>query len=759
MYKYQSDNSVNIQYEILKITPRLKDDKMKSKKQSTNHIIVLFLMIILFSFFNFVIPVILKNENTRNEENHSHDKYKILQLSYENLSHIEISIDGSNPSKNWSSLTLIPGYEDWFSGAGSWGNPYIIHDVYMDPEFYWRGCITIKNTKEYFQIVSCLFTDTDTGIVLENVINGKVFNNNCTHHGVGIKLINSHQNVISGNYLHDNIDGITLANSNNNTIYGNTLDANLYHGIYMSNCHNNEVLSNNATSSHFGGIRIYNSNNNDVNQNIVKDNEDAGIAISGNNNTLFENLATFNENGIVIGGSNCEIFENNVNYNNDTGIYCYGNYMNFSDNIINNNQYGIYFSYVFNSSISSNNINNNELCGIYLEDPENCSITNNLLDNCGLYTEFSNKYQKPSSNSISISNTINGKPVYFYTNKSNLEQVDFLNAGQILLFNCNNSEFANLELSSVYTGVLLINCRDFLITNLNTSRNNFRGLYILDSQNITLSHSTIILNGHNGVQFENCKDSVIKFNKVKKNNRHGIITLLSDDSSIINNTANYNRFCGIYLSGVYNKVFRNRISRNGDIGILLSNCMYANISENYVFNNTDHGVSINGGSYNNISSNIILHHAETDTTKPDWGGVCVTQYGINLDHTTNNYIYDNEVSHNEVGIYLDHSDYNVVYANYKYGILSAVRLWYSNYNNITYNVFEYSHECITQNGECTGNIIENNICKNRYGSGRSYLDQYLYYITIVGLFALVPASITAIALIIRKIRIKRSKRE
>jgi len=361
---------------------------MISNKQLNKKFLLILLSIVLFSSIYFAFPAKFYEKPLKSEDNSFFNR---LHPSYENLSHLEIIVDGTDPLKDWDSLTLIPNYVDWFSGAGTWGDPYIIHDVYMKPEHYWHGSITIKNTNEYFQIVDCLLLDSTGGLVLDNVTNGKVLNNNFRNHENGIILIDSNANVISGNYIEDNLYGIQLSNSHNNTIYANTAKANIYYGIRLINSDNNKVLNNNASYSHWGGIVAGDCDYTLVDQNMAINNFDIGFSIWGDNNILSDNIAKFNEFGISIEGTNINIIGNSVSFNNRTGLVCTGNFINVSNNIITNNEYGIALYYISNSSISNNNVNDNNIHGISLENIENCSLTNNSLDGCGLLISEDNE--------------------------------------------------------------------------------------------------------------------------------------------------------------------------------------------------------------------------------------------------------------------------------------------------------------------------------------------------------------------------------
>ena len=56
-------------------------------------------------------------------------------------------------------------------------------------------------------------------------------------------------------------------------------------------------------------------------------------------------------------------------------------------------------------------------------------------------------------NNIDTSNSVNGKPIYYWVNKSNMAVPS--NAGFVALINCTDAAVVNLNLSGNYEGLLL----------------------------------------------------------------------------------------------------------------------------------------------------------------------------------------------------------------------------------------------------------------------------------------------------------------
>ncbi|MFX1399468.1 MAG: NosD domain-containing protein [Promethearchaeota archaeon] len=205
-----------------------------------------------------------------------------------------IHIDG-----NWSDADG----KGWFSGDGSFGNPYVIENVTIDATGSPTGCgIFINNSKnDYFIINKCTVynagsTWDDAGIKLENTNNGTLTNNNCSNNNwVGICIKNDcDNNTISGNAANENINyGIYIRiDCNNNTVSGNIVNKNNLQGIRVANNCNNNTISGNLVNKNSNGIRVTNNcNNNTISGNLVNDNFGSGISMytSCDSNTIVGN--------------------------------------------------------------------------------------------------------------------------------------------------------------------------------------------------------------------------------------------------------------------------------------------------------------------------------------------------------------------------------------------------------------------------------------------------------------------------------------
>ena len=321
----------------------------------------------------------------------SYNEQKLERSGYWEMVYIEI--DDNHPEKNWS---ITASNEDWCSGIGTIGDPYIIENVTING-FGSDDCILIKDSNVYFKIHNCTVFNSgslsqDAGIKLENTNNGQLINNTCSNNNYyGIYLTDCDNNIVSGNSVNGNDEiGIRISlDSNYNNITGNIVNTN-HNGIVIYGM-NNMVSGNIAKYNNYAGIQISN-NNNTISENNVNNNWGVGIESSGDNNIISGNTVSYtNQHGMRLTGCDNNIISGNtvsynnyagmdltgcdnniisgntVNTNGREGISFSGSYDNvISENTINYNSRGISFFNSRNNAISGNNISYNEGSGIRL---------------------------------------------------------------------------------------------------------------------------------------------------------------------------------------------------------------------------------------------------------------------------------------------------------------------------------------------------------------------------------------------------------
>jgi len=291
-------------------------------------------------------------------------------------------------------------------------------------------------------------------------------------------------------------------------------------GFRLVNC-SNGLLNNNNISSHSNGILLDNCNNLILSNNEISESNYGIYAINGSYNRISFNLITdCGSSGAYISGSGSYkfIIDNNKFINNFPGVYLYG---------------------------------------------KAHELFNNTFTNIGICIAGSR--EELISYNIDTTNTLNNKPIYYYANKTNLSSQNFINAGQILLANCDNSKVADLNFSNIELPIFMVYCSGNEISNIS------------------------ITNEIYGMGFVYCEDNTYKNNAIKD---CGIgIWMLGNCNNnefiknrIINTTA-----YGIRLGGDNNLFFNNLFKDNQQYGLSLDefsdgNLMYKNI----FLNNSEH---------------------------------------------------------------------------------------------------------------------------------------------------------------------------
>jgi len=540
------------------------------------------------------------------------------------------------------------------------------------------------------------------GIHLSYSNDNYINNNSCSNNGrVGIYFDNSHNNSLSSNTcFNNNRIGTVLYWSDGNFINDNTGSNNFEYGIALEDSHNN-TLTNNTYTHHDRGINLAQSKNNTVFNNTCSNNSVGIGTVRSSNNIISNNNCSNNtDHGIYLNSdSNANIINNNTNSDNDNA----GIYIKESDNsVLSNNTCsdnggtGILLWYVATTTLNKNSLINNGRDGIFLFGSGNTLTNNTCINNSWdcIYLEASDtntiKGNRMVGDGIFITgskihwnthvidttNTVNGKPVQYYSNVSGITVP--LGAGQVILANTTNMLVENQNLSSGSVGILMGYSSYVNLSNIICSNNYYYGIYLWYSNNNTLVENICSNNNQNGIYIDYSDDNTLTNNTSTNNDDYGISLHYSNINTLANNTCSNNGETGIRISGSDNTITNNIYNNNGD-----------------------HGIHLSSSGYNTITNNICSNNDKN---------------GILLDRSDTNTITNNTCSKNNGGIYLSNSDYNTIINNtYSNNVAAGIFFHLSYNNNITTNT-------ISNNGihgirlRGTDNTLTNNICSNNdYG--------------------------------------------
>jgi len=281
---------------------------------------------------------------------------------------------------NWSDTVIT---YDWCNGFGNESEPYVIENIKFSTG-YPRYSIIIKNASESFEIRNSLFLDCNKGIKLENVSNGRIYNNTFSElYAASIELNKCHDINITDNLLYDGqfehiiINSSYSINVSRNTIdtFGGTNYGIKFHCVNYSriehnsvaftggtdklalfHSHHNIVINNSLTNSGSSGLLVYESNFNQVLNNSIEEGYDGIKLHTSHHNEVIYNYITTRANGILVQSfsENNSIISNTLHETSIRLNYCRLN--NVSFNYIINPYTGISMTYTNESLILNNTI-------------------------------------------------------------------------------------------------------------------------------------------------------------------------------------------------------------------------------------------------------------------------------------------------------------------------------------------------------------------------------------------------------------------
>jgi parallel beta-helix repeat protein len=267
--------------------------------------------------------------------------------------------------------------------------------------------------------------------------------------------------------------------------------------------------------------------------------------------------------------------------------------------------------YSSNVTVTGNRFESNRLGISVMTLSYNATITNNSFINDGI---FLGNYQKSHIltkedflHNIE-NNTVNSKPLYYFTNSQ-----DFVvpsDAGQVIIVNCSNVAVKDLYLSNTDFSVIFAYSNNCTIENL-TVVNTDGELILIKSDNNIIQNNKLVNNLHGICLDYKSNNNIVRNNYASKNTFVGISVLTSSSYNLIyNNTVTENNFAGIYLSAFcnpaqHNNLISNNIVDSNSIGIYLAEKSFENIIDNNTIINNKVGINLMDSSDNIIQYNVF----------------------------------------------------------------------------------------------------------------------------------------------------------
>ena len=350
-----------------------------------------------------------------------------------------------------------------------------------------------------------------------------------------------------------------------------------------------------------------------------------GIEVVSDNNRIFDNHCTGNRYGIclknasynLISGNNCSgnnYHSSNISNYRNSGIFIY---KGSSNNTLNGNNFskngnsGIYISDSRDNTISNNTLYSNLEQNIDLSDAPGSILYGNQMTGRGI-TISGESLEDWNTHNINISNLVNERPVFYYSNDYN-SKGDITaptGAGQVIIANCTHIVVEDQNSENGFAGIMVAYSSHIRLSN-NSCPVPGEEEYWWDSFYFLLwytSDSTIsdnrgniilIYSGNNDLENNNCS-----------NKTAGIALFFSHENALANNTCRDNEQWGIYLYGSNNNTLDNNTCSGNENGISLESCNHNMLTGNIITGNVI-GINHRYSSNNTARNNTIVNNTDS----------------------------------------------------------------------------------------------------------------------------------------------------
>lgn len=204
------------------------------------------------------------------------------------------------------------------------------------------------------------------------------------------------------------------------------------------------------------------------------------------------------------------------------------------NNIVSGHSRGIDLDFSNNNVLENNSVSNN-VDGIFLHVSFGNTLSNNTMQsnffNFGAYTFNGNL-----DNDIGVDNTVDGKPIYYLVNRSDVMLDSSSNAGTIYCIGCSDISIFDQTISENMYGLFLYESENVVLDNISIL-NTLTGVYSYGSTGVLLNNNTISRSVFEGVNFMESDHNVVANNTIF-DNEVGFNLYYSSDNLVYNNLFN-----------------------------------------------------------------------------------------------------------------------------------------------------------------------------------------------------------------------------
>lgn len=409
---------------------------------------------------------------------------------------------------------------------------------------------------------------------------------------------------------------VILGNDTNMWIYG--IGVNNSSAAVLVGYSSNIMVENSVFNDNYNGIYITYSSNVTVKNNTISNSVDDDIYVTFSKNVVIENNVLLNSgnSGVHIDSSETSIISDNRILNPAIGgiVLSLTPHDVIKNNTIEKSGYfGIYMVFnVDNSTIIDNTVKDSRFFGIAIEYSSNDEFYNNTQINSSFVIwGDENSY---TTQTIPTNNTVNGKPVYYYSNEDMNNATAPTNAGQIILGNVKNFKIEGFKVNNTSSPLIAGFSSDISVGNGSFSNNTY-GIFLAHSENMSIDECNISQSRQFGIVLWATNDSWITNNEVIKTNYTGVYLVESGFNYVVGNLVS-GASQGIYLDGgsMGNVIAGNDVYNNIAVGLhIVGDSNYTDVSDN-IFDSNGVAIHIESSSYNNIYRNSFYFNAGSGDT-------------------------------------------------------------------------------------------------------------------------------------------------
>lgn len=551
-----------------------------------------------------------------------------------------------------------------------------------------------------------------SGIAIISSMKSRIMGNNLSWNKYGINMAGTSGDEVSSNLARSNrMQGIKISDSMNLSLKENQMDQNLEALMitgsesiisYSNNASFNEVgmtfldsrlctIKDNEAFQNGNGMFLVGSSQCILTSNKIHHNRLEGLALGrSDDNLIQENEILFNYDGIYIDNAiNNSIKNNRATGNADHGILLFNNSSHNAlvNNNLQKNGWGILVS-GSRDNILTDNMANDNYYGLYLSGSQGNNLSGSILSR-NIFNFGDIGFVSP--NTVDLTNTVDGKSVYYLVGESEVTIDGRSKAGVVYCIDCSNITIKGLSISNSSRAVYFRNTTGSNIIG-NTIRTSWNGIF-LEGSSSNLIEANDVKSTENAIFLESSERNILKSNKAIDNS-YGIVLDCSRRNSIASNLAEIN-YVGLLIANLSeaNEAEKNDLERNG-IGIYLNDSYNNLLYQNNASRSEYVGIDLVDSSRNDITENVasacwlgiyLKESAENSIHANEIAGN--QQTGLHFFKSNSNNISQNAVHNNRLdGIMMDESDINTIWANeVRDNIRAGIRIVNSSKNTVEQN--------------------------------------------------------------------------